>query len=86
MMKEIFYTVKNALGINPRPALLLAKTMRQFTSNITIRKEEAEADGKNVYDILTLNVRVNDTITVKASGQDEEAAIEAARLFLTQKL
>jgi phosphotransferase system HPr (HPr) family protein len=60
--------------------------MQQFSSRITICRGDIEADGKNVYDILNLAVHMNDTITVKAAGQDEEKAIDTVSVFLNQKL
>ena len=43
-MKTFDYTVKDELGIHARPAGLLVKEAKNFTSKITIKKGEKEVD------------------------------------------
>ena len=44
-MKTFDYTVKDELGIHARPAGLLVKEAKNFTSKITIKKGEKEVDA-----------------------------------------
>ena len=38
-MQEFSYTIKDELGIHARPAGLLVKEAKKFTSSITIKKD-----------------------------------------------
>jgi phosphocarrier protein len=84
-MKEIVYTVKSRIGINPRFANQLKNLSQRFSSNITVSKGTNECSGKDLYGLIMLETRINETITVKAIGQDEDAAIDAIRNFLEKK-
>ena len=56
-MKTFDYTVKDELGIHARPAGLLVKEAKNFTSKITIKKGEKEVDatrGDGTYVISTI--------------------------------
>ncbi|MDR2070282.1 MAG: HPr family phosphocarrier protein [Treponema sp.] len=85
-MKEIAYTIKEHIGFNPRRALLFTGKMQQFSSNITITRGNDACNGKNIYGLLNMQIRRNETITVQAAGVDEETAINTAYVFLKQML
>ena len=70
-MKQFQYTIKDELGVHARPAGLLVKLAKQYTSTITI-------EG--------MGIRQGETITVTAEGEDEAAAIEAVEKFLTENV
>ena len=79
-MKQFQYTIKDELGVHARPAGLLVKLAKQYTSAITIEK-----NGKTC-DMRKLGIRQGETITVTAEGEDEAAAIEAVEKFLTENV
>jgi phosphocarrier protein len=87
-MKEFTYTVKDPVGIHARPAGLLVKKLAEFKSAITIERADngASCDGKKLLALMKLKVKQNDAIILKADGADEDAAIEAARVFLSTNL
>jgi phosphotransferase system HPr (HPr) family protein len=85
-MKEFEYTITDPNGIHARPAGLLVARMQEFTSAITFSSGEKSADGKKLFALMKMRVKQNDTLTVKAEGPDEEAAVEAAKTFLQANL
>ncbi|GMO28249.1 MAG: hypothetical protein Pg6A_16090 [Termitinemataceae bacterium] len=85
-MKQSVYTIKNSIGINPRPAMRFTKLMAGFESHIKIRRGNDFCNGKDLYELLNLQVRVNETITLEITGSDEEAAMNTAEVFLKQNL
>lgn len=85
-MKEFTYTINDPLGIHARPAGLLVKQASQFNSKITITKEGKEADAKKILGIMSLGVKKDHDVTIKAEGDDEDAAIEAISTFLKANL
>ncbi|MDR0387481.1 MAG: HPr family phosphocarrier protein [Treponema sp.] len=87
-MKEFSYVITDPLGIHARPAGLFVKKMGEFKSAITISHADngASCDGKKLLALMKLKIKHNDTIILKAEGEDEAAAIEAGRLYLSQNL
>jgi phosphotransferase system HPr (HPr) family protein len=85
-MKEFSYTIKDPLGIHARPAELFAKKMQGFFSEIMITRGALGCDAKKLLALMKMQVKTGETITVRISGGDEEAAIEAAKAFLTENL
>ena len=76
-MKEFQYTVKDACGIHARPAGLLVKVVKGFSSTATLRKLMA---------LMGMGVKQGETVTVKVEGEDEEAAAAAIQQFLTENV
>jgi phosphotransferase system HPr (HPr) family protein len=69
--------VANPHGLHARPASLFAQQANQFVSRIVVTKDNEQADGKSILDILTLNVAVGSELSIEATGTDAEAAIDA---------
>ena len=63
-MTTFDYTVKDELGIHARPAGLLVKEAKNFTSKITIKKGEKEVDATRVMAVMALGVKQGETVTV----------------------
>lgn len=78
-MKEIEYLVTNPLGVHARPCALLAQRCVNFRSIVTVTANGKTADGRNVLELLALQVRPGDTMVLQVNGEDEEQALEAIR-------
>lgn len=85
-MKTFEYTVTDGLGIHARPAGLIAKTAKEFSSEIVISKDGKTAACTKVMAIMGLGVKCGDRITVTVSGGDEEAAEKAMRELFNSNL
>ena len=85
-MKELLHTINDPNGIHARPAGLFVQKMQQFKSIVTVRRGEQHADGKKLFDLMKLRPKYGQTLLITAEGEDEDAAIEAAREFLTENL
>ena len=85
-MKTIQYTIKDELGIHARPAGLLAKAAKQFTSAITIEKDGKAAGATKLMALMGLGVKCGETVTVTVNGSDEEAAAKAMEDFFAANL
>jgi phosphotransferase system HPr (HPr) family protein len=93
LTEEIFmttfsYTITDPLGIHARPAGLFIKKLEEFKSTITISRDDTGefCKGGKLFALMKLRIKKGMTITVKAEGEDESAAIEAAQSFLTTHL
>jgi phosphocarrier protein HPr len=88
-MKQFQYTIKDELGVHARPAGLLVKLAKQYTSAITIDKNGKTCDMRKLMAVMGMGIRQGETITVTAEGwegEDEAAAIEAVEKFLTENV
>lgn len=85
-MKNFEYTIKDELGIHARPAGLLVKEAKKFASKITITKDGKSAEATKLMAIMALGVKQGTTVTVAASGDDEDAACEAMKAFFESNL
>ena len=85
-MKQFEYTITDALGIHARPAGLLAKEAKKFTSLCTITKGDQTKKLTQLMMLMNMGIRQGDVVTIKAEGDDEDAAIEALKAFLEANL
>lgn len=76
-MQEVTLVVRHKVGLHARPAAMFVQTAKQFKSEISVRKDDREANAKSILSILTLGVNQGSVITVKANGEDEEQALKA---------
>lgn len=81
-MIERELTIRNRAGLHTRPASMLVKTASQFESEVYLRRDNYEINGKSVIGVMTLAAEQGATLTLVVEGEDEEEAAEAiAELF-----
>lgn len=86
-MKEFQYKIKDGVGIHARPAGLLVKEAEKFLSDIQIKmSDDRSADAKRLFALMGLGAAKDDVITVSISGEDEEVAAAAMKVFLEKNL
>lgn len=81
---EVTVKILNRTGLHARPAALLAKLANQFECSIRIVGAHA-ADAKSILDLLTLAAGPGTELQVCASGNDEQAAIQAIQALFAGK-
>lgn len=85
-MKEFTYVITDTEGIHARPAGELVKAAKEFTSAVTITKDNKKADAKKLFALMGLGVKQGMEIVVQVEGEDEETAAVALETFLKEKL
>lgn len=85
-MKSFQYVVKDELGIHARPAGVLAKEAKGFSSKVMINAGGKEADATRIMAVMALGVKKGASVTVTADGADEDAAIAALKKFFEEQL
>lgn len=85
-MKQFTYTITDPIGIHARPAGLLVKTVKPFSSVCKITKGEKVCDLKKLMALMGMGVKGGDEVTITAEGDDESAAIEALEKFFGENL
>ncbi|MEA2706481.1 MAG: phosphocarrier protein HPr [Gemmatimonadaceae bacterium] len=76
-MPEREAKIVNKLGIHARPAAEIVKTAGKFKSNITIVRDDLEVNAKSIMGVMMLAAEFGATITLRATGDDAEAALDA---------
>ena len=74
-MKEFTYTIKDELGIHARPAGILVKEAKNFSSEITICKGEKSGNMKMIFSLMGMGIKCGDTVAVRIEGNDEDIAM-----------
>jgi phosphocarrier protein HPr len=69
--------IRNRLGLHARAAAKFVQTASRFQSEIKIRKNGEEVDGKSILGLLLLAASQGTLITIAVSGEDEDAAFAA---------
>ena len=57
--------------------VLFVQTAASYQANIHASGRGKETDATSIFGVLSLGLRQGDTLTIRASGKDAEAAIEA---------
>ncbi len=76
-MIEKNVTVINKLGIHARPAGSIVRTATGFKSKVELVKDGNAADAKSIMNVMMLAASKGTVISVRADGEDEEAAVDA---------
>ena len=76
-MIEREVAIRNRLGLHARAAAKFVQTASRFQSEIKIRKNGEEVDGKSILGLLLLAASQGTQITIAVSGTDEAAAFAA---------
>ncbi|MFB6231094.1 MAG: HPr family phosphocarrier protein [Salinibacter sp.] len=76
-MIERELTVRNRAGLHTRPASKIVKTASQFDSQVYLRRDNYEINGKSVIGVMTLAAEQGATLTLVVDGEDEDEAAEA---------
>ena len=76
-MQEATIVIKHKVGLHARPAALFVQTAKKFKSSIVVKKDDREANAKSILSVLTLGANQGAIITLNATGEDEEMAVQA---------
>ncbi len=76
-MTEQAATIVNQLGLHARPAAKIVKLASGFTAEVEIVKDGMAVNGKSIMGVMMLAAECGSSITLRANGADEAAAVEA---------
>jgi phosphotransferase system HPr (HPr) family protein len=80
-MKTLRVKVRFPHGLHARPAARLVHLFRAFRSSVFLRVGNRVANAGSLMSILLLSATFDSQLEVQASGEDEDAAIQAAEVF-----
>ena len=70
-------TILNKQGLHARPATAMVNTAAKYKSEIFISKDEKKVNGKSILGLLVLAAESGSTLTIEATGPDENEAVDA---------
>jgi phosphocarrier protein len=70
------FKIVNRLGLHARAAAQLVQMANGFLSDVTIKKDGSEVNGKSIMGLLMLAAPQGSTITVTVSGKDAVQAMK----------
>ena len=78
-MAEITVTLQHPTGLHARPAALFVQTASRFRSQIEVQANGKTVNAKSMMAILSLGARQGTALTLRAEGEDAEAALAALK-------
>ena len=85
MMCEREVRIENRNGLHARPAAEIVKAASKFSSEVTIRRDDLEVNGKSIMGVMMLAAEYGTTIFLRANGDDAEQAVEAIAALVASR-
>lgn len=77
--------IENKLGLHARAATKLAQLAQTFAAEVTITQAEKSANADSVMALLMLASNQGKEVTVSATGDDAEQAVESICELISNK-
>jgi len=75
MLIEKNLVIRNKQGLHARPAALFVQIASKFESDITVRKDQEEVNGKSIMGLMTLAAEKGSVIHIRIQGPDAKEAM-----------
>ena len=85
-MQKFSYVIKDEVGIHARPAGLLVKEAKKYSSKIVLTVNGKNAEATKLMAIMSLGVKQGQTVEITVEGADEDTACENIKAFFEQNL
>jgi len=82
MVVEKHILIKNKQGLHARPAALFVQIANKFSSDIMVSKGKQKVNGKSIMGIMMLEAGSGSKITITATGDDAEHAVNELESLL----
>lgn len=86
VMNTFDYTISDDMGLHARPAGLLVKAAKTFSSEITLTCNGKSVSCKRLMAVMGMGVKCGETVTVTVEGEDCEEAFSAMKAFFEENL
>jgi len=70
-------TIVNELGLHARPAAAFVKVAGRFKAEVTVGRDDLVVNGKSIMGVMTLAAEPGSELTIRAEGDDAQAAADA---------
>ena len=84
-MAELSVQIVNKNGLHARPAAEIVKAAARFQSEITLRRDDLEVNGKSIMGVMMLAAEYGSTLQLQATGPDADDALRAIAALIANK-
>ena len=84
-MAELSVRIVNKNGLHARPAAEIVKAAARFQSEITLRRDDLEVNGKSIMGVMMLAAEYGSTLQLQATGPDADDALQAIAALIANK-
>lgn len=84
-MKTIEVEIKNKAGLHARPSSLFVQVASNFDSEIKVKYEDEEINGKSIMGLMLLAAEQGAVLTLTANGDDEDNLLDALKELIEDK-
>ena len=84
-MAQLTVELINRLGLHARAAAKFVHTTSRFASQMLVRHNDEEVNGKSILGLLLLAAPYGSRLTITASGEDEGPALEAIEALIQDR-
>jgi len=85
MTSEREVRIQNQNGLHARPAAEIVKIASKFKSEVTIRRDDMEVNGKSIMGVMMLAAEYGTTLWLRANGDDAEQAVDAIAALVASR-
>lgn len=78
-------TIVNKLGLHARAAAKLVNTASRFASEVRLKRDSREANGKSIMGVMMLAASKGAELTLETEGSDEVDAFAAVEGLITDR-
>lgn len=71
------FTITDEAGLHARPATKIVNVASRFSSELTLEYKGRKVNMKSIMGVMSLGIPQGAEITITASGDDEEEALNA---------
>ena len=79
------FEIVNRLGMHARAAASFVQLANEFVSEVRVRKDSIEVNGKSIMGMLQLAAARGNVIEVEVDGDDAQVAVTALRKLVATK-
>ena len=84
-MAELSVRIVNKNGLHARPAAEIVKAAAKYQSDITLRRDDLEVNGKSIMGVMMLAAEYGSTLHLQANGPDADDAVQAIAALIAGK-
>jgi phosphocarrier protein HPr len=77
--------IVNQRGLHARASRKFAELAQSFDARIMVRRDDGEADGGSLMDLMMLAAGIGSEIEVETEGPDAEKAMDALAALVADK-
>lgn len=81
-MAERTVVVTNETGLHARPAASLVQFVKNYPGEVTIIKDDKEANAKSIFNVMSLGISKGTEIKLVVEGDDEEKFADELAEFI----